>query len=174
MAQPKNQDAIEVLKSDHRTVEKLFDKFEDADGKHDKMAIGERICLALKVHAEIEEELFYPALKGKVDDKLVDEALIEHRGAKELVGEIEAMGKVDDMYEATIEVLAEQVTHHIEKEEKVLFPKAKKAGVDLDALGRKLADRKQELTDRLGADLSEKAARAGRAFDRTHPGEARH
>lgn len=174
MPDRKDQNAIELLKTDHREVEKLFEKFADADDENEKMAIAERICLALKVHTEIEEELFYPACRGKVDDKLVDEALVEHQGAKTLVSEIEAMGEVDDMYEAKVQVLCEQVTHHIKEEETELFPKAQKAGVDMEALGPELAARKQTLTEELGSDLSDEPIGGTRDRERSDQGEARH
>ncbi len=144
----KTQDAIALLKEDHRTVEELFEQFEkaDADGRKEKLA--KQICLELTVHATIEEEIFYPACEGKVEEDLLEEAYVEHDAAKLLIRQIQAGGPEDDFYDAKVKVLQEEIEHHIEEEEKRmegLFPLARKAGIDMDALGEQLAARKSEL-----------------------------
>ena len=147
MPDQKSQDAIALLKADHRTVEELFASFEKASGNGRK-EIAERICLELTVHAKIEEQIFYPACEGKVEDDLLKEAYVEHDGAKVLIAEIEAGGPSDEFYEAKVTVLQEQIEHHVEEEEKCmegLFAQARQAGLDRDALGADLAARKREL-----------------------------
>jgi hemerythrin superfamily protein len=145
------QDAIALLKSDHRTVEELFKKYEDASGSERKQKLAEEICLEISVHAEIEEEIFYPACEGKVDEDLLKESYVEHDAAKLLIAEIMADApKSDDFYDAKVKVLQEEIEHHVEEEEKRLeglFAQARKAGLDMDQLGDELAARKQELTD---------------------------
>ena len=141
-------DAIALLKADHRKVEELFEKFESAKGDGSKERIARQICLELTVHAKIEEEIFYPACKGAVEEDLIDEAYVEHDGAKVLIAEIEAGGPDEDYYDAKVKVLSEQIEHHVEEEEKRvegIFSQARKAGLDMDDLGRRLAARKAEL-----------------------------
>src|SRR3954462_14110715 len=138
MAETKSQDAVALLKEDHRSVEELFEKFEKASGEGRKQSIAERICLELSVHAQIEEEIFYPACEGKVEEDLLKEAYVEHDGAKVLIAEIEAGGPDDDYYDAKVKVLSEQIEHHVGEEEarmEGLFSQARKAGLDMDALG---------------------------------------
>ena len=154
MAESKQQDAIALLKQDHRTVEELFAKFEKASGDGRKQKLAEEICLELSVHAQIEEEIFYPACEGKVDEDLLKESYVEHDGAKVLIAEIMAGGPTDDFYDAKVKVLQEEIEHHVEEEEKRLeglFAQARKAGLDMDALGEQLASRKQELTEQFKA-----------------------
>jgi hypothetical protein len=141
-------DAIALLKADHRAVEALFEKFEGARGDGAKEKIARRICLELTVHAQIEEEIFYPACEGKVEEDLLKEAYVEHDGAKVLIAEIEAGGPDDDYYDAKVKVLSEQIEHHVEEEEKRMegmFSQARKAGLDMDALGDQLRARKEQL-----------------------------
>jgi hemerythrin superfamily protein len=146
MADSKSQDAIALLKEDHRTVEKLFKDFESAKGDGRKEKLARQICLELSVHTKIEEEIFYPAYDGKVEEDLLKEAFVEHDSAKLLMAEIEAgNGQSDDFFDAKVQVLSEQIEHHVEEEEKELFPKVRKADVDLKALGEQLAQRKKEL-----------------------------
>jgi hemerythrin superfamily protein len=142
------QDAIALLKADHRKVEGLFEQFENASGDGKKQKIALEICLELTVHAQIEEEIFYPACEGKVEEDLLKEAYVEHDGAKVLIAEIEAGGPDDDYYDAKVKVLSEQIEHHVKEEEQRmegLFAQARKAGLDMDALGEQLAARKAEL-----------------------------
>jgi hemerythrin superfamily protein len=147
----KQQDAVALLKEDHRTVEELFSQFEKASGDNRKQKVAEQICLALSVHAKIEEEIFYPACEGKVDEELLKEAYVEHDGAKVLIAEIMVGSEhSDDFYDAKVKVLREQIKHHVEEEEKRMegmFAQARKAGIDMDALGEQLAARKAELTE---------------------------
>ena len=146
MASTTSQDAIALLKEDHRAVEKLFKEFEDAKGEGRKEKLARRICMELTVHTKIEEEIFYPACKGKVDEDLLKEAYVEHDAAKLLIAEIEAgSGQSDEFFNAKVQVLSEQIEHHVEEEEKELFPEVRKADLDLDALGEQLAARKKEL-----------------------------
>lgn len=154
MAETKSQDAIALLKADHRAVEELFAKFEKASGDGRKQSLAEEICLELSVHAQIEEEIFYPACEGKVDEDLLKESYVEHDGAKVLIAEISKGGPGDEFYDSKVKVLSEEIEHHVEEEEKRmegLFAQARKAGLDMDALGEQLAARKQELTEQFKA-----------------------
>jgi hemerythrin superfamily protein len=139
-------DAIALLEADHREVDDYFDAFEAASVDTDKKALADKICLALKVHTQIEEELFYPPAREKTGDgDLIDEALVEHTGAKILIAQIESMSPGQPLYDAKVKVLAEQVRHHVEEEETKLFPEVRETRIDLEALGAKLAARKAEL-----------------------------
>jgi hemerythrin superfamily protein len=149
MAETKAKDAVALLKEDHRTVEELFVQFEKASGDGRKQKLATQICLELSIHAKIEEEIFYPACEGKVEEDLIKEAYVEHDGAKLLIAEIMAGEPDDEFYDAKVTVLQEQIEHHVEEEEKRLeglFAQARKAGLDMDALGEQLAARKAELT----------------------------
>ena len=142
-------DATHILAQDHRKVEDLFSKFEEASGKDIKERIAREICTELKVHTMLEEEIFYPALEGRIEDEaLLKEAYVEHDGAKVLVNEIEAGGPDEEFYDAKVTVLREQIEHHVKEEEKMdgnLFQQARAADVDLDALGERILARKEEL-----------------------------
>jgi hemerythrin superfamily protein len=149
MAETKAKDAVALLKEDHRTVEDLFAQFEKASGDGRKQKLATQICLELSVHARIEEEIFYPACEGKVEEDLLKEAYVEHDGAKLLIAEILAGEPSDEFYDAKVTVLQEQIEHHVEEEEKRLeglFAQARKAELDMDALGEQLSARKAELT----------------------------
>lgn len=142
----KQQNAIQLLSSDHDEVEKLFKQFKKSNGQ--KAEIVRRICMALTVHAEIEEEIFYPAMRDAMaakDESMMDEAAVEHETIRNLVEEIEGSGTDDEMLSARMKVLFEYVTHHVKEEEGKIFPKAKKARLDLDELGVELLERKMEL-----------------------------
>jgi hemerythrin superfamily protein len=146
MAETTTGDAIALLKEDHRRVQKLFEEFEDAKGNGHKEKLARKICLELTVHTMIEEEIFYPASEGKIDEDLLKEAYVEHDSAKLLIAEIEAAtGKSDDFFDAKVQVLSEQIDHHVKEEEGDLFPQVRKADLDLAALGERLASRKSEL-----------------------------
>ena len=150
MAEQGKQDAIKLLTEDHRKVEDLFKQFEKASGDDRKEKIARQICTELKVHAMLEEEIFYPALRGKIEDDDLDEAYVEHDGAKVLINEIEAGGPDAEFYDAKVKVLQEQIEHHIKEEEKEsdnLFQQARAADVDLEALGEQMAARKAELME---------------------------
>jgi hypothetical protein len=141
-------DAIALLKADHRKVEGLFAQFEAATGAGKKKAIAEQICLELTVHTKIEEDVFYPACEGAVEEDLLKEAYVEHDGAKVLIAEIEAGGPGDEFYDAKVKVLSEQIAHHVEEEEQRvegMFSQARKAGLDMDTLGEKMAAEKAAL-----------------------------
>jgi hemerythrin superfamily protein len=142
------QDAIALLKADHRKVEELFERFESARGDDGKQKVARDICLELTVHAQIEEEIFYPACEGKIEQDLLEEAYVEHDGAKVLIAEIEAGSPSDEYYDAKVKVLSEQIEHHVGEEEKRMegmFSQARNAGLDMDALGDQLRARKAEL-----------------------------
>ncbi len=139
---------IGLQKGDHRKVEDLFAKFEAAKGHAKKKAIAEEICMELTVHTKIEEDIFYPACEGAVEEDLIKEAYVEHDGAKVLVAEIEAGGPDEEYYDAKVKVLSEMIEHHVEEEEKRaegMFAQARKGGLDMDALGERLAAEKKQL-----------------------------
>jgi hemerythrin superfamily protein len=147
MASTKN-DAIALLTADHKKVKDLFEQFEGLSdrSKVNKKKIADQICMELTVHAQVEEEIFYPAVRKPIkDDDLMDEAVVEHASAKELIAQISEMDPGDDLYDAKVKVLSEQIDHHVEEEEGEMFPKVRKSGVDLDALGQQMAARKEEL-----------------------------
>ena len=148
-------DAIALLTADHRTVKELFKQFEKLTKQEDvddeKAELVRRICNELTVHAQIEEEIFYPAVREAIDDDdLMDEADIEHASAKDLIAQLEALEPGDDHYDARVTVLGEYVDHHVKEEEGEMFSKARKADVDTTELGAELAERKQELMAELG------------------------
>ena len=153
MAETKTQDALTLLKEDHRAVEKLFKEFENAKGDGRKEKLARQICFELTVHTTIEEEIFYPACKGKIDEDKLKEAYVEHDAAKLLIAEIEAgNGESDDFFDAKVQVLGEQIDHHVKEEEGELFPEVRKAEIDTKALGEQLERRKQELIKDYKAD----------------------
>ncbi len=142
------KDAIALLKADHRQVEEWFAQFEKARDSERKQELATKICNALKVHTTIEEEIFYPAFLEASDDvDIHHEAEIEHRGAKNLISEIEACSPEDDYFEPTVKVLSEMIKHHVKEEEKPggMFAVARESKMDLVALGEELAARKAEL-----------------------------
>ena len=143
----KGTDAIALLKADHRKVEELFETYENAKSKSVKTKLAQQICMELTIHATIEEEIFYPAVKGEVEDDMLDEAYVEHDGAKVLIGELLAGTPDDAFYDAKVKVLSEEIKHHVKEEEQKdgIFYQAKKAGVDMMDLGERLAARKAEL-----------------------------
>jgi hemerythrin-like domain-containing protein len=153
---PRAMNALELLTDDHQEVLGLFEDFrslrEDEDSDDDtRQTLVERICTELTIHSEIEEELFYPALRDALEDHAqLDEAEVEHAMAEQLIAELESMEPGDDLYDAKVTVLGEYVRHHIDEEQEKLFPKAKKAKIDLDALGEELAMRKEELRTEFG------------------------
>jgi hemerythrin superfamily protein len=142
-------DAIAMLTAEHREVKTLFEQYEGLGDRAmgSKKKIADQICTALILHAAIEEEIFYPALRqaSKEAADLLDEALVEHAGAKDLIAQLQDMDPEDDLYDAKVKVLGEQIEHHVGEEEGEMFPKAKKAGLDLVALGAEMAMRKDEL-----------------------------
>lgn len=154
------QDAVALLKQDHRTVEALFDEFEQAD-ESEQSELATRICQMLTVHTQIEEELLYPQAKeafGEEEDEMVYEAEIEHGSAKELIAKIEAGTPEDPEFKPLVKVLSEYVKHHVKEEEKQLFPSLKDTELDLKQLGSQLAQRKMELMEQLGIEAEEAPA----------------
>jgi hemerythrin superfamily protein len=149
-------DAVKLLKADHKEVADLVEKFESGRiSKDRKVAIAKQICMALTVHAQIEEEIFYPAVREAVrgGDDLLDEAAVEHGSIKELVAAIENASPDDDeLFEARVKVLGEYVKHHVKEEEGQLFPKVRKSDIDLAEIGQQLAARKAELMRGLKGD----------------------
>jgi len=143
------QDAIALLKADHRKVEDLFEKYDSARSK--KAGIARQICMELTIHTMIEEEIFYPACReAGVDSDMMDEANVEHDGAKMLIAELEAGTPEDDFYDAKVKVLSEEIKHHVKEEEQRggIFSQAREAEMDLAGLGEQMAARKEELTTR--------------------------
>ncbi|MDL2355475.1 MAG: hemerythrin domain-containing protein, partial [Pseudomonadota bacterium] len=142
-------DAIAMLKADHQEVKAMFARYEELGERANagKKKLAEQICNALTLHATIEEEIFYPALRAasKAAADLLDEAEVEHAGAKELIAQIQQMDPEDDLYDAKVKVLGEQIDHHVGEEEGEMFPLAKKTTLDMAALGSEMAMRKDEL-----------------------------
>jgi len=148
-ATAKPQDAIALLKKDHDEVKAMFEEY---DGLGDrafasKKKLADKICLELTKHAIAEEEIFYPAVRGAFDESedLVDEATVEHASAKDLIAQISSMDPHDDLYDAKVKVLGEYIDHHVQEEEEEMFPKAKKADLDMVELGQKIQARKDEI-----------------------------
>ena len=147
-------DAVALLKADHRQVESWFAQFSKSRSNARKRQLASQICAALRVHTEIEEEIFYPAFLAATADKDTHhEAVVEHAGAKELIAQIEAMSAGDEYFEAKVTVLSEMIKHHVKEEEQPggMFAEAKKSKMDLEELGRELAERKSELTEQSAA-----------------------
>nr|WP_229416292.1 hemerythrin domain-containing protein [Massilia sp. PDC64] len=148
------QDAIALLIADHREVSEMFEQFEQLGDRAttSKEKLKDKICKALIAHTTIEEEIFYPAVReAKIEEgeDMVDEAVVEHASAKDLIKQLQEMQPDDELYDAKVKVLGEQVEHHVKEEEKEMFPKVKKSGLDLLALGQEMALRKQELMSTL-------------------------
>ncbi len=140
------QDAIALLKADHKAVSGLFADYETARSATNKKAIVAEICTALSVHTQIEEEIFYPDVKAAMKDKLlVPEATVEHAGVKDLLAQLEGVEPDGEMYDAKVKVLSEYVKHHVKEEQNEMFPKVRESSVDLDELGARMAARKSEL-----------------------------
>lgn len=143
---PKAQEATALLKADHKLVSMLFEQYESAKSSTKKKAIVAQICTELTVHAQIEEEIFYPQVKEALKDKeLIPEATVEHATLKELIAQIEDGEPGDELYDAKVKVLSEYVKHHVKEEQNEIFPKAKASKLDMHALGEQLQQRKEEL-----------------------------
>lgn len=141
-------DAIALLKADHRKVEELFEKFESATAASKKGQFAQQICTELKIHTLLEEEIFYPAFRGKIEDDTLDEAYVEHDGAKVLINDISSGSPEDDFYDAKVTVLSEEIKHHVKEEEARgdgMFAQCRETDVDLVALRDQMLARKQEL-----------------------------
>ncbi len=145
-AQAATLDAISLLKADHKAVSALFAEYESASSSSKKKGIVAEICSALSVHAQIEEEIFYPDVKLALKDKvLVPEATVEHAGVKDLIERLEGVDPGGELYDARIKVLSEYVKHHVKEEQNEMFPKVKESSLDLYELGARMAARKTEL-----------------------------
>jgi hemerythrin-like domain-containing protein len=151
------KNAIEMLREDHEKVQQMFEEFEDLKDSEEKGDLVELACMELTIHAQLEEEIFYPAVRDALDDEdLIDEAEVEHESAKALIAQLQEMGPDDDKFDAKFKVLGEYVNHHIDEEQDELFPKVEESDVDLEALGEQMAQRKAELT----GEQEEEAAEA--------------
>lgn len=140
------KDAVQLLRADHAEVKAMFDSFKKTRGAERKAALAQRICAALTVHAQIEEEIFYPAAREVLRQQdLLDEAEVEHASAKDLIAQIESMSAEEELFDAKVTVLGEYVMHHVKEEQNELFPKLRKTSLDLEELGAQLAARKQQL-----------------------------
>lgn len=145
-------EAIAFLMRQHREVEQMFDQFENAEEDQEKESLAQEISLALAVHAKIEEELLYPQSRDAIEEPdLVDEALVEHATAKDLISQIETMKVGQPLYDAKVKVLGEYISHHVEEEESELFPQLRKTDLDLSALGQNLEARAEEIKAQLSS-----------------------
>jgi hypothetical protein len=163
------RDALGLLRADHQLVQELFDKFEKTRAEDRKSALAEQICNELTVHAQIEEEIFYPAVREAIrDEDLIDEATVEHQSAKDLIAQIQPGGSGDELLEAKVTVLGEYVRHHVREEQNELFPQVRKTRLDLKALGQQLMQRKEEL---MAGGSSQGARSSGMSGSR--PGSSR-
>jgi hemerythrin-like domain-containing protein len=145
------KDAIALLRADHKLVSDLFEQFEKTRSDARKAAIVAKICKELTVHTEIEEEIFYPAVKAALKDhELIPEANVEHASVKDLIAQVEGKTPDGEMYDARVKVMGEFVKHHVKEEQNEMFPKAKKTRLDMVALGEQMAARKQELMSARG------------------------
>jgi iron-sulfur cluster repair protein YtfE (RIC family) len=143
---PATKDAIALLRADHKEVSDLFADYEKTRSNAKKKALVAKICSELSVHTQIEEEIFYPAIKTALKDKLlVPEATIEHGGIKDLIAQLEGAEPDGEMYDAKVKVLSEYVEHHVKEEQTGMFQKAKTTSLDLVELGARMATRKADL-----------------------------
>ena len=151
-AEAKPADAIKLLKADHKEVKTMFQQYEKLEDDAEKQELADKICMALTVHAQIEEEIYYPAVRAAIDDDdLLDEAEVEHASAKQLIAEIQALKAGDRLFDAKVTVLGEYIEHHVEEEEAEMFPESRDSDLDLKELGVQLAERKAELMAQLKA-----------------------
>lgn len=145
-ARPAPKDAIAMLKADHVAVSKKFAEYEKSRSVAKKRDLVAEICTALSVHAQIEEEIFYPAVKAKLKDKLlVPEATVEHASLKDLIAQIEGVEPDGEMFDAKVKVLSEYVKHHVKEEQNEMFPRAKASTLDMVELGTRMSERKADL-----------------------------
>lgn len=149
-ARRSKNDAIKLLTDDHNKVKKMFKEFEKLHKKHEegREELAQQICKELTIHAQLEEEIFYPAAREAIeDDHLMNEAVVEHQAAKDLIEKIQSMNSSDPMYDAIVRVLGEYVNHHIEEEQNEIFPKVEKAKMDLEEIGSEIEERKEALME---------------------------
>lgn len=156
--------ALEMLEADHRKVEMLFDQYEEMKeeaGDDEKRELSQRICMELKVHTQVEEELFYPwARENMEEEDLIEEATVEHQSAKDLIAQLEGAGEIDETYDAKVKVLGEYVRHHVQEEENEMFPKVESMQEELDELGQEMTARKVELMEEMGMAQDDEAQQA--------------
>lgn len=151
MATTKMKDACDLLDADHKAVKKMFNDYEElteakGNTREKRRALAENICNELMVHTQIEEEIFYPAIRKPVkDDMMMNEAEVEHTSAKDLIAQIQGMDISDPMFDAKVKVLGEYIDHHVKEERNEMFPKARATKVDLVKLRDQLQMRKEEL-----------------------------
>jgi hemerythrin-like domain-containing protein len=149
------RDALALLRADHQMVQELFDKYEKTRSEDRKGALAEQVCKELTVHAQIEEEIFYPAVREAIREKdLIDEATVEHQSAKDLIAQIEGGKPGQELFDAKVKVLGEYIKHHVKEEQNELFPQVRKTKLDLRELGERLQARKQELMEGGGSEGS--------------------
>jgi hemerythrin superfamily protein len=169
-----DEDAFELLKADHQKVKGLFKQFkqlkQDEGSGAEKTELVTEICEEVKLHTQLEEELFYPAVREAITgdeleegEDLMDEALVEHAAAKDLIAQLEEMDPDDELYDAKVTVLSEQIDHHVKEEEGEMFPKAKRAKLDKQSLGAQMAARKLELKSMMGSKASTSLPKAATA-----------
>jgi hemerythrin superfamily protein len=153
--------ATQMIRQDHKKVEGLFKKFEQTQGSQAKRRLAENAMAELEVHAALEEEIFYPAVKNEVDDgsSMVQEAIEEHQTVKQLISELKGMQEADEEFESQFSQLMENVQHHVEEEESEMLPKVEESELDLNSLGQKMSQRKQEMQN--GGRATKKASNAG-------------
>jgi len=145
-AAPRQRDAITILRADHKLVDELFKQYEKTRADTRKQTLVDQICAELTAHTTIEEEIFYPAVRGAIKDAdIMDEADVEHASAKELIAQLQAGKPGDDHYDAKVKVLGEYIRHHVKEEQNEMFPKAKKTKLDMMELGSQIETRKTEL-----------------------------
>jgi hemerythrin superfamily protein len=151
--------ATQMIRQDHKKVESLFKKFEQTKGAQAKRRLAETAMAELEVHAALEEEIFYPAVKREVDDgSMVQEAIEEHQTVKQLISELKGMEKADEEFESQFSQLIENVQHHVEEEENEMLPKVEESELDLNSLGAQMSQRKQEMQN--GGRATKKASNA--------------
>ena len=178
MADAVKLDAIALLKADHRKVKGLFEKFEAAKGSERKAALAKEICTELMVHCTIEEEIFYPACKEAVEEDQMNEAYVEHDGAKVMIAELLASNPDQQFYDAKMKVLSEEIKHHVKEEEAPgdgVFAQARKAGLDMVVLGERMAARKKQVLEQFktnGLPAPKTPAFTGHKLDQSKPVEA--
>ena len=170
--------AIELLMADHRKVEDLFEQFEKLKEKDDasRVAVAQDICAELTVHAQVEEDLFYPWLRENLDEtEMVSEAEVEHATVKQLIAQIQPVGEPDEAYDAQVKVLSEYIKHHVKEEEDEIFPEVASEEEELDELGQEMAARKSELMAEMGLEGDEAMPKGmpGKAGAKREGGEAR-